>query len=294
MPTPGPRHTPGTGPPQQVETRLRNYSAVVLPGVEFPPEIQCSGVQGGGDGGPVRDPCRGVSTVRRCAASWGSRTGNLTTGPVPVCCSPRWLRRRGAGPGASTRTRTCSSSRSSSNCSTRACRCSRPAGPSECLREDLGSDLASANLVLTGSSSVLARSNGEVVDLLAGGQGVFNIVPLAGVRRSSSTRTSCGWTPQSRRRRARSVPPVSRPRGPPGSEHDGPRARRAHTPSGLCARLPYRFAHPSERLFAALLDLAGRALGLRAGRVPARVGRARHAGGGLSPGLLPSETGHLH
>ena len=51
----------------------------------------------------------------------------------------------------------------------------------ECLRDDLGSDVASANLVLTGTSSVLARSNGEVVDLLAGGQGVFNIVPLAGV-----------------------------------------------------------------------------------------------------------------
>jgi DNA-binding transcriptional MerR regulator len=51
----------------------------------------------------------------------------------------------------------------------------------ECLRQDLGADLASSNLVLTGTSSVLARSNGEVVDLLAGGQGVFNIVPLAGV-----------------------------------------------------------------------------------------------------------------
>lgn len=51
----------------------------------------------------------------------------------------------------------------------------------ECLREDLGEDVASANLVLTGTSSVLARSNGEVVDLLARGQGVFNIVPLAGV-----------------------------------------------------------------------------------------------------------------
>jgi DNA-binding transcriptional MerR regulator len=51
----------------------------------------------------------------------------------------------------------------------------------ECLREDLGTDVASANLVLTGTSSVLARTNGEVVDLLAGGQGVFNIVPLAGV-----------------------------------------------------------------------------------------------------------------
>jgi len=51
----------------------------------------------------------------------------------------------------------------------------------ECLRQDLGTDLASANLVLTGTRSVLARSNGEVVDLLAGGQGVFNIVPLSGV-----------------------------------------------------------------------------------------------------------------
>jgi DNA-binding transcriptional MerR regulator len=51
----------------------------------------------------------------------------------------------------------------------------------ECLREDLGADVASANLVLTENSSVLARTNGEVVDLLAGGQGVFNIVPLAGV-----------------------------------------------------------------------------------------------------------------
>src|SRR5215469_7021714 len=51
----------------------------------------------------------------------------------------------------------------------------------ECLREDLGADVASANLVLTENSTVLARTNGEVVDLLAGGQGVFNIVPLAGV-----------------------------------------------------------------------------------------------------------------
>jgi DNA-binding transcriptional MerR regulator len=51
----------------------------------------------------------------------------------------------------------------------------------DCLRQDLGGDLASANLVLTGSGSVLARTEGEVVDLLAGGQGVFNIVPLSGV-----------------------------------------------------------------------------------------------------------------
>ena len=51
----------------------------------------------------------------------------------------------------------------------------------DCLRQNLGVDLASAKLVLTESRSVLAKTNGEVVDLLAGGQGVFNIVPLSGV-----------------------------------------------------------------------------------------------------------------
>ncbi|HLN15965.1 MAG TPA: MerR family transcriptional regulator [Acidimicrobiales bacterium] len=51
----------------------------------------------------------------------------------------------------------------------------------DCLRENLGVDVAATNLVLTGNRSVLARTNGELVDLLAGGQGVFNVVPMAGV-----------------------------------------------------------------------------------------------------------------
>jgi DNA-binding transcriptional MerR regulator len=51
----------------------------------------------------------------------------------------------------------------------------------ECLRDGLGADLPSANLVLVGTDSVLARSDGDVVDLLKGGQGVLNIVPLSGV-----------------------------------------------------------------------------------------------------------------
>ena len=51
----------------------------------------------------------------------------------------------------------------------------------ECLRDGLGADLAAANLVLVGTNSVLAHSDGEVVDLLKGGQGVLNIVPLSGV-----------------------------------------------------------------------------------------------------------------
>jgi DNA-binding transcriptional MerR regulator len=52
----------------------------------------------------------------------------------------------------------------------------------QCLRENLGADVASANLVLGGSDSLLAHSGAEVVDLLKGGQGVLNIVPLAGVK----------------------------------------------------------------------------------------------------------------
>ena len=52
----------------------------------------------------------------------------------------------------------------------------------QCLRENLGTDVASANLVLGGSDSLLAHSGEEVVDLLKGGQGVLNIVPLAGVK----------------------------------------------------------------------------------------------------------------
>ncbi|MGC8462881.1 MAG: MerR family transcriptional regulator [Acidimicrobiales bacterium] len=50
-----------------------------------------------------------------------------------------------------------------------------------CLRDNLGGDLATARLVLAGNQSVLATSNGEVTDLLAGGQGVFNVLPLSGV-----------------------------------------------------------------------------------------------------------------
>jgi hypothetical protein len=54
----------------------------------------------------------------------------------------------------------------------------------QCLRENLGADVASANLVLGGSDSLLAHSGEQVVDLLKGGQGVLNIVPLAGVKQA--------------------------------------------------------------------------------------------------------------
>lgn len=47
-----------------------------------------------------------------------------------------------------------------------------------CLREQLGADLRSTSLVLSDNKSVLAHSDGEIIDLLRGGHGVFNVVAL--------------------------------------------------------------------------------------------------------------------
>ncbi len=46
-----------------------------------------------------------------------------------------------------------------------------------------GAEVATANLVLNGTQSILAHSGEEIIDLLKGGQGVLNIVALAGVVR---------------------------------------------------------------------------------------------------------------
>jgi len=50
----------------------------------------------------------------------------------------------------------------------------------DCLRENLGRDVASSTLVIGENGSILADEEG-LVDLLRGGQGVFNVVSLAGV-----------------------------------------------------------------------------------------------------------------
>ncbi len=52
----------------------------------------------------------------------------------------------------------------------------------EYLRENLGEEMASTKLVLNGPGSVLVRSDGELVDLMRKGQGVFSIVALEGVK----------------------------------------------------------------------------------------------------------------
>ena len=121
-----------------------------------------------------------------------------------------------------------------------------------CLRES-GEDLATANLVLAGGGSVLARTGEEIVDLLRGGQGVFNIVPLAGVVdeidaaihgidvTALARPQPCPSTPRLRARRAAS------PRG----------ARRSSAAAAPRTPGPVRFAHESERQLAELLDFYG-------------------------------------
>jgi DNA-binding transcriptional MerR regulator len=49
------------------------------------------------------------------------------------------------------------------------------------LREHVGTDIASAHLVINGSSVVLARGD-ELIDVLKSGQGVLNVLSLAGVK----------------------------------------------------------------------------------------------------------------
>jgi len=50
------------------------------------------------------------------------------------------------------------------------------------VRKNLGEDIASANLVIDGSSSVLVNTGAELIDILQNGQGVLNVLPLAAVK----------------------------------------------------------------------------------------------------------------
>ncbi len=56
------------------------------------------------------------------------------------------------------------------------------------LREQLGEDVTTANLVINGKKSVLVRSGDEMIDVLANGQGVLNVLALAGVKEELDAR----------------------------------------------------------------------------------------------------------
>src|SRR5438874_8616093 len=112
----------------------------------------------------------------------------------------------------------------------------------EYLRENLAEEMASTKLVLNGPGSVLVRNDGELVDLMRKGQGVFSIVALEGVKeeldaaitelrppaeapakaaeaahpsRARATRGGQGWpTSKLRWSRRRTGPPRAGRRGP--------------------------------------------------------------------------------
>jgi len=50
------------------------------------------------------------------------------------------------------------------------------------LRANLGEDIASVNLVISGNKSVLVKDGDDIIDLVRRGQGVLNILPLGGVK----------------------------------------------------------------------------------------------------------------
>jgi DNA-binding transcriptional MerR regulator len=85
----------------------------------------------------------------------------------------------------------------------------------EYLRQHVGTDIARANLVLNGASSVLVRTGEEIVDLLKSGQGVLNIVPLAGVKTEVDA-AILEWRP------APSLPPVLAPAATGAADVVGP------------------------------------------------------------------------
>ena len=50
------------------------------------------------------------------------------------------------------------------------------------MREHLGADIVTANLVISGTDSVVIHTGEELVDLVKNGQGVLNVLPLGSIK----------------------------------------------------------------------------------------------------------------
>ena len=158
----------------------------------------------------------------------------------------------------------------------------------ECLRGDLGADLASAN------SSWPARARCSPTPTARWS----TCWPAA--RASSTSSPSPGWSRSSTPPSWRSGPPARRAAAvhPPGGRVPGrPRGRRAlTTPADLvggAVAVHPRFAHESERRFARILDFYGVPWEYEPVEFVLAVGRRRSADGGVPPGLLASGAGSL-
>ena len=56
------------------------------------------------------------------------------------------------------------------------------------MRDQLGEDVTSANLVISGTSSVVVNTGEELIEILQNGQGVLNVLPLGGVKETVDAR----------------------------------------------------------------------------------------------------------
>lgn len=52
----------------------------------------------------------------------------------------------------------------------------------EYIRDNLGGDIVTANLVVSGNQSVIVHHDDELIDVVRRGQGVLQLLPLAGVK----------------------------------------------------------------------------------------------------------------
>lgn len=50
------------------------------------------------------------------------------------------------------------------------------------MREQLGEEISSANLVISGKDSVIVNDGNDLIDLVNKGQGVLNVLPLGGIK----------------------------------------------------------------------------------------------------------------
>ena len=50
------------------------------------------------------------------------------------------------------------------------------------LRDQLGEDVTTASLVISGTNSIVVNTEGELIEILQNGQGVLNVLPLGSVK----------------------------------------------------------------------------------------------------------------
>ena len=145
------------------------------------------------------------TAARRRRRSSASPTASSTTGPAPTCSSRRSPRPPGSGSRRQYSYRDLLELRIIKTLLDAGIKLESVRDVFKNLRESVGTDISSANIVISGTSSVVLPTNDELIELMSRGQGVLNILPLAGVKAgvdagiescpATTTSTTCTSTP---------------------------------------------------------------------------------------------------